>query len=110
MFRDNYFNPVSGFVLLLLCFLLVCSAMPVLAENDSLMSDDSGLIQQDSVNINQADAQTLAKALTGIGLAKAKAIIAWREANGAFSSKEQLLGIKGIGSVIFEKNKNHIVL
>jgi competence protein ComEA len=110
MFNNNYFNPVSGFVCFLLSFLLVCSAVPVLAENDPLTTDASALIQQDRVNINKADAQTLAKALNGIGLSKAKAIVAWRETNGTFSNMEQLLAIKGIGSVTLEKNKDHIVL
>src|SRR4051812_6321731 len=41
-------------------------------------------IASSPVNINTADAPTLAQSLDGVGLAKAQAIIAWREANGAF--------------------------
>jgi transcriptional accessory protein Tex/SPT6 len=38
------------------------------------------------VNINTADATALAKALDGIGPAKAKAIVSYREKNGPFKS------------------------
>jgi len=34
------------------------------------------------VNINKADATTIAKSLDGIGQSKADAIVAWRDANG----------------------------
>src|SRR5690625_6095626 len=41
------------------------------------------------VNINSADAETLAT-LHGIGPSRAEAIIAWRDANGEFVSVDQL--------------------
>ncbi|MBB5358617.1 DNA uptake protein ComE-like DNA-binding protein [Rhodanobacter sp. ANJX3] len=34
------------------------------------------------VNINKADAATIAKSLDGIGQSKADAIVAWRDTNG----------------------------
>lgn len=50
----------------------------------------------DLININLADAEELQK-LPGIGPAYSQRIIEWREENGAFTSKEQLLEIRGIG-------------
>jgi competence protein ComEA len=60
------------------------------------------------VNINTADATTLSQSLDGVGLAKAQAIIAWREANGPFSSADQLTEVKGIGPSLVERNRDAI--
>jgi len=43
-----------------------------------------------TVNINTADVQTLSAALKGVGVSKAKAIIAYRESYGAFKAVEEL--------------------
>lgn len=59
----------------------------------------------ESVNINSADAQALA-ALKGVGPAKAAAIIADRDANGPFSSVEDLMRVRGIGEKTVEMNKD----
>ena len=42
------------------------------------------------VNVNKADAATLAKSLDGVGHAKAEAIVAWREEHGPFKSVDDL--------------------
>ncbi|KGU84297.1 ComEA family DNA-binding protein [Pseudomonas mediterranea] len=60
--------------------------------------------QDAKVNLNEADAPTLQRELAGIGEAKAKAIVAYREANGPFSSVEELLEVKGIGKAILDRN------
>ena len=62
------------------------------------------------VNINTADAETLALALDGIGMAKAMEIIAYREQNGEFSSIEQLADVRGIGRATIERNRDRIVV
>ena len=66
--------------------------------------------QSGSVNINTADAATLAAALNGVGIKKAEAIIAYREQKGKFTSPEQLLEVKGIGQATLDKNKDKIKL
>lgn len=63
--------------------------------------DTSGREQQeenagDLLNINEANSEQL-RTLPGIGPAYARRIIEWRDENGAFTSKDQLLEIKGIG-------------
>lgn len=57
------------------------------------------------VDINRADAATLAKELKGIGPARAEAIVAWREANGPFKSPEDLVLVQGIGERVLEDNR-----
>lgn len=65
---------------------------------------------QQTVNINTAEADEIAQALTNIGPAKAQAIVDYRDTNGAFRSLEQLAMVKGIGLVTIEKNRDRIVL
>jgi len=62
------------------------------------------------VDINQADAKTLASALTGVGLVKAEAIVAWRESNGPFRRVEDLAKVRGIGPKTIEANREVIVV
>lgn len=60
------------------------------------------------VNINTADAPTLAQELDGIGLAKAEAIVADRKLNGAFRSAADLARVKGVGERIVALNHGNI--
>ena len=46
------------------------------------------------------------EALPGIGPAKAKAIVAYRQQNGQFKTVEDLKKVKGIGEGIFSKLKD----
>ncbi len=62
------------------------------------------------VNINTADAATLDRVLLNVGPSKAEAIVAYRKANGAFRSAEQLASVKGIGLATIEKNRDRIVV
>lgn len=62
------------------------------------------------VNLNTADALTLQKELNGIGKAKAEAIVAYREAHGAFASVDELLEIKGIGNALLERNRDKVTV
>ena len=63
-----------------------------------------------SVDINSADATTLAESLDGVGPAKAKAIIEHRTANGPFKSADELAAVKGIGLATVDKNREFIRL
>ncbi|MDD1608649.1 MAG: helix-hairpin-helix domain-containing protein [Methylococcaceae bacterium] len=62
------------------------------------------------VNINTADAKTIADSLSGIGLKKAQAIIDYRTKNGNFKSIDDLSQVSGIGTKTIEKNKTDILL
>ena len=61
------------------------------------------------VDINKADAETLAMELKGIGLKKAQAIVEYRTLNGAFKSAEDLVNVKGISDRTVEKNRENIL-
>jgi competence protein ComEA len=63
-----------------------------------------------AVNVNKADAATIAAELKGIGLSKATAIVAYREKNVPFKTVEQLTEVKGIGLKTVEKNRQEIQL
>lgn len=65
---------------------------------------------QERVNINTADAETLALALDGVGMTRAMDIIAYREENGAFETVEELQEVSGIGPATLERNRSRILL
>jgi competence protein ComEA len=60
------------------------------------------------VNINTASATAIADSLNGVGEAKAKAIVEYREKNGPFKSADELANVKGIGLKTIEKNRELI--
>ncbi len=62
------------------------------------------------VNVNTADAQTIADNLSGIGLSKAHAIVAYREAHGSFKNVDELINVKGIGLKTIDKNRGFILV
>ncbi len=63
-----------------------------------------------AVNINTADAATIADALVGVGQSKAEAIVAYRKEHGPFKSPEQLADVKGIGDKLVLKNRDRIAV
>ncbi len=62
------------------------------------------------VDINSANAETLATELTGIGSVKAQAIVAHREEHGPFSSPYDLTAVQGIGEKTVQQNLDNIVI
>lgn len=71
----------------------------------AVVSDHAG-----KVNINSATAETLQKELSGIGAGKAAAIVAYRDENGAFTSVDELIEVKGIGKALLDKNRDRLAL
>ena len=63
-----------------------------------------------AVNINTADAKSLADELNGIGAKKAQAIVDYRTEHGDFKTIESLTEVKGIGLKTVEKNRDAIEL
>lgn len=62
------------------------------------------------VNVNTADAEAIAAALTGIGLVRAQAIVEYREAHGPFETLDDLLEVSGIGPRVLDMNRADIRL
>lgn len=61
------------------------------------------------VNINTATSRQLQE-LSGIGEAKAAAIIEYRETHGGFSDVSELLNVSGIGESIFENIRGYVTV
>lgn len=62
-----------------------------------------------AVNLNTATQAEL-EALQGIGPAKAKAIVEYREKNGSFASVDDLEKVAGIGSATIKQLRDEIVV
>ena len=69
----------------------------------------SGNPEDTRVNINTAGVEELMQ-LSGIGEAKAKAIIAYRTRNGPFESPEELKNVSGIGAAIYQNIAEEICI
>ncbi|OBX03712.1 ComEA family DNA-binding protein [Gallibacterium genomosp. 1] len=93
---------------------LLSGSVAVAESSNPLPAAETAQLQQatqnDKVNLNNATAEQLQKGLVGIGAKKAQAIIEYREQHGPFVSVEQITEVKGIGSAIFEKNKDRLAI
>ncbi|WFF43290.1 ComEA family DNA-binding protein [Salinicola endophyticus] len=74
--------------------LFMATSLPALAE---------------PVDLNQADAETLAT-LPGIGKVRAQAIVEDRKANGPYQSLDELTRVDGIGATTVAKLKDEATL
>lgn len=72
-------------------------------------STDNKEENDSKVSINTGTMEELLK-LDGIGESKAKAIIEYREKNGPFKQIEDIMNVSGIGSAMFEKIKERLIL
>lgn len=105
----------NGFVSSLLFVTLALSSFGTFAADANkpqsskpAVSQPAAVPQEGMVNINSADAETLQRDLNGIGQVKAKAIVEYREANGPFTTVDELLEVKGIGAATLEKNRSKL--
>ena len=64
----------------------------------------------DPVDINTADAETLAAAINGVGLKKARDIVSHREKNGPFKSVDELAGVNGIGMQTVDRSRANLTV
>jgi competence protein ComEA len=93
--KEGFMNPkfsLSQFVPTLVAMVALCPAVA----------------SADPVNINTASASELDKALNGVGPARAKAIVDYREKNGPFKSADQLALVDGISQAVIDKNRADI--
>lgn len=61
-----------------------------------------------AVDINSASADEIAAVVTGIGPARAQAIVDFRDENGPFGSVDDLVLVKGIGLATVDKNREKL--
>ncbi|MGD9098212.1 MAG: ComEA family DNA-binding protein [Desulfobacterales bacterium] len=76
----------------------------ILGMNTPLWAEDGA-----KININTASTEELT-ALIKVGDKTAERIIAYREANGPFSSVDELTNVKGIGDKILLQNKDRLTV
>lgn len=62
------------------------------------------------VDINTASATAIANGVSGIGMAKAEAIVKYREKNGPFKSVDDLDKVSGIGEGIIKKIRGQVAV
>ena len=62
------------------------------------------------VDINSADASTLASVITGVGENRATAIVDYRNTHGPFTSVDELSNVKGIGMKTVDKSRNKLMV
>ncbi|MCH8264427.1 MAG: helix-hairpin-helix domain-containing protein [Proteobacteria bacterium] len=98
MTRLDWFKAVFAAIILTIA--------PLSLAADAVESTSEQVIQLD---INVADAVTIAAALDGVGLVKAREIVAYREMFGKFRSVDELIDVQGIGPATIEKNR-HLIL
>lgn len=93
----------------LLLVLLAVGVLPVTLEQGTTpeAQTTAEFLKASSININTATKEEL-MTIYGIGEALSGSIIAYREANGPFSSVEELLEVKGIGVVRLERMRKYV--
>lgn len=92
------------------CLLLLLGSYNGLAQTQSENLDRADVPHSEQVNINLADAETIAMILDGIGLNRAEAIVDYREANGDFKAIDELIMVSGIGEYTVRNNVDKILL
>ena len=98
-------NIKSGIAALLTLCLLGLSSLSLAVDLSEEFTSEV-----EKVNVNQADAETIAAALVGVGVSRAQAIVDYREKYGEFYSAEELTAVRGIGESTVEKNLDRIRL
>jgi len=90
---------------LLFCMVVACAPLAIAADNPI-----GNAVAHQLVDINSADAATIAEVMDGVGIVKAEAIVAHRELVGKFQSLDQLLEVTGIGPATLEKNRHRLTV
>ncbi|EKE76688.1 ComEA family DNA-binding protein [Gallaecimonas xiamenensis] len=93
---------------ILLASVLACGVVPATrAETESGTTAMAPMVAE-TVDINSASAEEIARILKGVGAKKAALIVEYREAHGPFKSLEDLKAVKGIGDKLLDANADKI--
>tara|TARA_A100001037_G_scaffold292183_1_gene307145 strand:- start:1673 stop:1954 length:282 start_codon:yes stop_codon:yes gene_type:complete len=71
----------------------------------ALLSAAVSVYAAEPLDINTATAEELAHAISGVGLKRAQAIVAYRAENGPFRSVEDLSKVRGIGDATVTQSR-----
>ncbi len=107
-----YYVLGTAFVILVLVLTTVYYKNLYVPIDNNLKASGQALNEVNSsingiVNINTADINSLCT-LYGIGESKALSIINYREINGSFKDKRDILNVSGIGDKTYDKIKDKI--
>ena len=93
-----------------LAFMFILVAMPFMNSPVVRAQEATPALNAATVNINTANAQTLAATLRGVGQSRAMEIVRYRETYGPFTSVDELAEVKGIGQSTLDTNRTLITL
>lgn len=83
---------------------------PVAGQNKAAVPAKASTEEGTRVSINTASAEELARAMNGVGLKKAQAIVSYREEYGPFKTVEDLKQVPGMGNSLVERNLSVLTL
>ncbi|PSY45590.1 hypothetical protein C7B09_01900 [Escherichia albertii] len=83
---------------------------PATAQNKAVAPAKASDEEGTRVSINNATAEELARAMNGVGLKKAQAIVSYREEYGPFKTVEDLKQVPGMGNSLVERNLAILIL
>jgi|GEM_PF-507559 len=110
----TYKSLVSLAVLVILftSSIVMAEPMSVAMEKSEAMEDAMTMMESEPmmVNINTGTAEQIAEALKGVGPMTAAAIIEYRDANGPFANRKDIVMVKGVGDMTFKANKGAIIV
>lgn len=73
-------------------------------EPNASSNKHTKLKRKQRINLNTADASSIAGAIKGVGIKRAQAIVAYRKQHGPFKSFSELSNIRGISKKLITKN------
>ena len=91
------------------CEIPKCECETIVVDREICTNNDTNNVVDDIISINNASVEELMK-LDGIGESKAKAIVEYRNTNGAFSKIEDIMNVSGIGQKAFDAIKDKITV
>ncbi|MCH9637153.1 hypothetical protein A1D18_06370 [Candidatus Rickettsiella isopodorum] len=111
---DIYSSLLTTLLASIITTPVLATTSPFISHNNTVLTSSPAKTLSNSVsalvNINTADEETLAAELKGIGLKRAKAILAYRNEHGPFQSIDDLIKIKGISKRIVDQNREKITV
>lgn len=106
--KEDDMKSVKGISIIGLCLLavLAVAAPKKITGNKKPATTQSKVIKP--VNINKADAATIATNVKGFGPKRAEAIVKYRKEKGNFKTVDDLQKVRGIGAKFMERNREYL--